>query len=77
VMTGQQRSATINGDTYYEGGVISLGSDGQSTVEFRLVRIGNGGIEVERNGKTYIILLNRPGLSKGDQIRRTPAQRKN
>lgn len=74
VMIGnQRRTATINGDTYREGSTIRIqGEAGRpGAVEFRLVRVTGRGVELERRGKTYVLLFAQPGLAKGDQIERT------
>ncbi len=68
---GKRRIATINGETYGEGSTIKIAKDGLFTaVEFRLTRITSQGVELERNGKTYSLLLIRPELAHGDQIKR-------
>jgi len=68
---GKRRMATINGETYGEGSTIKIAKEGLfAAVEFRLARITHKGIELERNGKTYALLLAEPELAHGDQIKR-------
>ena len=68
---GKRRMATINGETYGEGSTIKIAKEGLfSAVEFRLARITRRGVELERNGKTYPLLLDEPELAHGDQINR-------
>jgi hypothetical protein len=67
----RRRSATITGETYREGETIKpAGADGQPmpSVEFRLVKVGYHGVELERSGRTYQLELKRASLAQGDEI---------
>jgi hypothetical protein len=78
VMIGAaRRTATINGDTYREGSLIKIASKEStlSAIEFHLTRITSQGVELERNGKRFVLLFARPALAEGDQIERTGANK--
>lgn len=76
VISPRVRTATINGETYAEKEVVSAAAkDGPQGVDFRIERIGRRGVELVREGKTYLLELNKPGLAQGDEIERTKKQR--
>jgi hypothetical protein len=64
----KRRTATINGEIYREGEVIAVGETDKATsgIEFRVVRVSASGVELERNGRTFVLELSRPSLGKGD-----------
>jgi hypothetical protein len=64
------RLATISGKTYQEGEIVSppAADGGPSALEFKLVRVDYHEIELERNGKTYKLILKQPKLAPGDEI---------
>jgi len=67
----RRRTATISGDTYREGETIAVGGSEQSAasrVAFRLVRIAQHGVELEREGQTWWLEFDKPKLAHGDEI---------
>jgi hypothetical protein len=78
MIVGKRRTATINGDTYQEGSVIELGSEGTlGAVELRLVKIASQGVVLQRGDKTYSLRFAKPSLARGDAIQRTGTKREN
>jgi hypothetical protein len=72
----RQRTATINGEIYLQNDIVA--GSGTSTrtagVEYRVVQISQQGVELERNGRTYLLELQKPKLAPGDQIKRVNAR---
>jgi hypothetical protein len=73
VIGTRQRWATIGRESYLEGELVRpLAADGKPMpgIEFLLVRVDRHEVELARNGKTYILSLDRPVLAPGDEIDR-------
>jgi len=72
----RRRAATISGERYYVGDEItSTNKDsGLPTAKFRVAKITSQGVELERNGKTFMLRLERSRLASGDQIERKPLE---
>ena len=77
VAIGRNRSgATISGERYYEGDEITITrKDGNLPVaRVRVKRITHQGVELECQGKTLVLRLERPRLATGDAIERGTAK---
>jgi hypothetical protein len=71
VIGSRRKSATIAGDTYAEGDLITpVDANGQPVerAAFRLAKVGYHGVELERNGTIYTLELQRAKLAQGDEI---------
>ena len=71
VIGSRQRWATIGGENYLEGELIRpLNVEGKPVkeVEFLLARVQQHEVELERNGKRYKLVLQKPELAPGDNI---------
>jgi len=67
----RRKSATINGDTYEENDTVPSGADARETsAGYRIVRIERQAVTLERDGRTLVLELSRPGLAQGDEIQR-------
>jgi hypothetical protein len=76
VAIGRTRSgATISGERYYVGDEITITSkDGNTPVaRIRVAKITPQGVELECQGKTLVLRLDRPRLATGDAIERGAA----
>lgn len=70
----KQRAAIINGEKYREGELVPVaGQDGKPAagVEFRLLQVGFYEVQLEYQGRTYTLELNRPRLAPGDALNRS------
>lgn len=69
----RRRTATINGDTYREGDVISLTANDATaqTTGFRLIKVERHGVQLESKGKTFWLEFDQPKLAQGDEIQRS------
>jgi hypothetical protein len=73
----RQRTATINGETYREGDLVTAGpADATQSIVFRLARIGSREVDLERNRRTFTLELQLPKLASGDEIERTKGGRR-
>ena len=77
MISPRRKTATINGEVYYEHGIVSasLKDDGTSGLAFRIVRISSKWVELEREGKFFLLELSRPALAQGDEIERHSRRR--
>ena len=77
MISPRRKTATINGEVYHEHEVVSasLKDDPMSGLEFRLVRISSKWVELEREGKLFLLELSRPALAQGDEIERHQRRR--
>jgi hypothetical protein len=69
----RRRTATIDGETYSEGELVTVeGKDPKhaSALGFRIVRIEPRGVQLEREGKTWWLEFEQPRLAHGDEIER-------
>jgi hypothetical protein len=67
----KRRTATISGETYREGQIVTASGQGTPADEslgFRIVRIETRGVELERSGQTWWLLFDKPKLARGDEI---------
>jgi hypothetical protein len=73
VVTGvRSKAAMISGEVYREGELVPATekSDAGDGLSYRLVRIARHAVELERNGKTFWLELDRPKMAKGDAVTR-------
>ena len=78
VMIGRRsRVATINGDSYREGDLLSITDKHDKSVsyEFRVLRIGRSTVQLEGKGRTFELELAPPRLAEGDDIERKKRKR--
>jgi len=73
VISSRRSTATINGELYREHDVISASvkDHPMNVLEFRIVRIGRQAVQLEREGRTYLLELTKPALAHGDEIGRS------
>jgi hypothetical protein len=67
----RRRTATISGDTYVEGEAVTASGKRTTAAQspaFQILRIETGGVELERDGKTWWLLFDQPKLAQGDEI---------
>ena len=76
----RRRTATISGNTYREGETITAGGGDDKAATgaaFRLVRVEQKGVELEREGKTWWLEFDKPKLAQGDEIEQSPGGGRN
>ena len=73
VISPRWRAATISGEVYLENEFIKSPPDQPAgTMELKVTRITRDGVELESDGKTFVLRLERPKLAHGDEIIRDP-----
>jgi hypothetical protein len=84
VLTGvmispRRRTATINGQLYREDEVVNVSgkNNAATSVDFRVVRIDRQQVELERQGRKFVLELSRPQLGQRDLIERAGQTREN
>jgi hypothetical protein len=73
----RRRAATISGERYFVGDEITVNSNNGSLppTKLRVASITPHGVELECNGKTISLRLERSRLANGDAIERAPPSR--
>ena len=69
VISPRRRAATISGEVYVENEVIKSKPDQPAgDMELKVTKITRDGVELESDGKTFVLKLQRPTLAHGDEI---------
>jgi hypothetical protein len=77
VMIGpRRRLATINGESYREGDVVSLGDKQDKTVsyQYRVFRIDRDSVQLESGGRIFRLELVQAKLAQGDELEHGPTR---
>jgi hypothetical protein len=77
VMYGQRRRlATINGESYREGDVVSLGDKQDKTLSYKyqVFRIDRDSVQLESGGRIFRLELVQPKLAQGDELEHGPTR---
>lgn len=71
VISPRRRAATISGEVYLENEFIKSPPDQPAgNMELKVTKITRDGVELESDGKTFVLKLQRPKLAHGDEITR-------
>lgn len=78
IMIGPRtKVATINGEACHEGDTLTVTDtvDKSQNLEFRVARINRRQVEVECQGRTFVLEVGQAKLASGDDIGRNPPKR--
>lgn len=73
-ISAQRRAAVISGDKYREGELVPMGGKDKASptgIAFRLTKVGFHEVQLEYQGQTYTLELDRPQLAPGDEWNRS------